>query len=166
MNYRFVRVRERHQVTLPPDVVKRLGVRPGDVLEFSTGESGQVEVRAARILRAGTPEARREEEAAQAEAERGEVSTFDKVEDFMAHVDSLHPGEGEHPAADAEDPTVLNGAQECRVAAVADSIVIRAFAKAQKNTARILEEAQKEVTEAAREEARRVLSQEQKYRQV
>ncbi len=119
MNHKFVRVRERHKVTLPPEVVKALRVGPGDVVEFSSAENGQVEIRAARILRAGTPEARREEKQAMAEVGRGEVSAFDSVEKFMEHVDSLRPGaESDLPIL---RPAALSEEQQREVWAIAEA---------------------------------------------
>jgi AbrB family looped-hinge helix DNA binding protein len=91
---RFVRVRERNQITVPPEVAERLAVRPGDILEFSFSPAGTVELRPAKIVTVGTPEALQEEEAAKEDIRRGRYSVIANVDEYLDRV-----RKGDYPSA-------------------------------------------------------------------
>jgi AbrB family looped-hinge helix DNA binding protein len=91
---RFVRVRERNQITVPPEVAERLAVRPGDIVEFSFSPAGTVELRPAKIVAVGTPEALQEEEAAKEDIRQGRYSVITNVDEFVDRV-----RKGDYPSA-------------------------------------------------------------------
>lgn len=91
---RFVRVRERNQITVPPEVADRLAVFPGDILEFSFSPAGTVELRPAKIVTVGTPEALREEKAAKEDIRQGRYSVITNVDEYVDRV-----RKGDYPSA-------------------------------------------------------------------
>jgi AbrB family looped-hinge helix DNA binding protein len=57
----LVRLRKRNQLTLPAEVTEKLGITEGALLELVMTDEGHVELRHARVVRAGSSEAEREE---------------------------------------------------------------------------------------------------------
>jgi AbrB family looped-hinge helix DNA binding protein len=108
----FVRLRERRQVTLPQEVVDELGLKLGDVMEFATTEKGTIELRPARIVTVGTPEAKQEEAVARQNIRQGRDSVVTNVDEFVDRV-----RKGDYPSDEtspnpfdeetAHDPSLL-----------------------------------------------------------
>jgi AbrB family looped-hinge helix DNA binding protein len=92
----FVRLRERRQLTLPQKIVNQIGLKQGDILEFVTTRKGTIELRPARIVTMGTPEAKQEEEAAKEDIRQGKYSVITNLDEFQQHVDRVR--KGDHPA--------------------------------------------------------------------
>ncbi len=79
MSSHLVRLRERNQLTLPSELAEKLAVAPGSWLELILGADGdgtRVELRHAQVVRAGTPQAKRQEQAALEDIKQGRFSTF------------------------------------------------------------------------------------------
>ena len=49
----YARLRERNQLTLPPSVVEQMGLRLGDMVEFSPNGKGGVQLHPAKIVKVG-----------------------------------------------------------------------------------------------------------------
>ena len=93
----FARLRERNQLTLPQAVVDSMGLGLGDLVEFAATDQGTIEVRPARIVTVGTPEAQREEEAGREDIRQGRYSVIGNLDEFKQHMDRVR--QGERPAA-------------------------------------------------------------------
>jgi bifunctional DNA-binding transcriptional regulator/antitoxin component of YhaV-PrlF toxin-antitoxin module len=89
MTRAMVRLRDRNQITLPADVVSGLGIQAGDWLELAVSDSGYVQLRPAKIVTAGTPEADRREREAAENVRRKNDSTFKSVEELDRHLDKI-----------------------------------------------------------------------------
>jgi bifunctional DNA-binding transcriptional regulator/antitoxin component of YhaV-PrlF toxin-antitoxin module len=82
----YVRLRERNQITLPNAVVERMGLRQGDVIEFSVNSRGVVQLHAAKIVKVGSPEAAQEVREAMKEIDQGKYTLIRNVEELQKHV--------------------------------------------------------------------------------
>lgn len=89
----YARLRERNQLTLPPSVVEQMGLRQGDMVEFSPNGKGGVQLHPAKIVKVGSPEARNEEQDAKNDIREGRYQVIGSVEDFRQHVEKLRKGE-------------------------------------------------------------------------
>jgi bifunctional DNA-binding transcriptional regulator/antitoxin component of YhaV-PrlF toxin-antitoxin module len=73
----LVRLRNRNQITLPAEIVEKLAIGPGALLELILSPEGDhVELRHAQVVRAGTPGAERELKWAKEDVKEGRFSTF------------------------------------------------------------------------------------------
>ncbi len=93
------RLRARGQVTLPPEVRARLGLRDGDDLVFQVTRSGQIVLEPLRVIDPEqawfwTERWQKMERETQAEIEAGQILEFDSMEDFIREL--------EEPGGDAE----------------------------------------------------------------
>jgi bifunctional DNA-binding transcriptional regulator/antitoxin component of YhaV-PrlF toxin-antitoxin module len=122
MNREFARLRERNQLTLPSDVVERLGLKLNDLVEFSITNQGQVELRAAKIVTAGTPEAFEELQAAKEDIAQGRYTVIENLEQLTKHVEKLR--KGERPSAEKSKPA-LTEAQRKDVEAVVQTAIVK-----------------------------------------
>jgi bifunctional DNA-binding transcriptional regulator/antitoxin component of YhaV-PrlF toxin-antitoxin module len=84
-------------LTLPQEIVDQIGLKSGDVLEFATTGRGTIELRPARIVAVGTPEAEQEEAVAQEDIDRGRYSVIKNLDEFQRHVDRVR--KGDYPSA-------------------------------------------------------------------
>ena len=89
----YARLRERNQLTLPPAVVEQMGLRLGDIVEFSPNGKGGVQLHPAKIVKVGSPEALSEEQDAKTDIQEGRYKVIGSVEDFRQHVEKLRKGE-------------------------------------------------------------------------
>jgi bifunctional DNA-binding transcriptional regulator/antitoxin component of YhaV-PrlF toxin-antitoxin module len=89
----YARLRERNQLTLPPAVVEQMGLRLGDMVEFSANGKGGVQLHPAKIVKVGSAEARNEEQAAKDDIQEGRYTVIGSVDDFRQHVEKLRKGE-------------------------------------------------------------------------
>jgi bifunctional DNA-binding transcriptional regulator/antitoxin component of YhaV-PrlF toxin-antitoxin module len=89
MNRALVRLRDRNQVTLPTEVISRLGIQAGDWLELTVSNTNCVQLRPAQIVTAGTPEAERLEQTVAENLRRKNYSTFKTIEEFDHHLDKI-----------------------------------------------------------------------------
>ncbi|MCJ7585084.1 MAG: AbrB/MazE/SpoVT family DNA-binding domain-containing protein [Anaerolineales bacterium] len=97
--YYKTRLRARGQITVPPEIRKRLGVRDGDDILFYVTEKGQIAVAPAQIIDPEqawfwTERWQKMERESDEDVKAGRVYAFDNVEDAIAFLDSN---------ADAED---------------------------------------------------------------
>ena len=109
MDRALVRLRDRNQITLPAEVVSRLGIETGEWLELTVSNSNCVQLRPARIVTADTPEAAQLEQAAAENVRRKNYSTFRSPEEFDRHLDKIANAEViDLPAASrAEEPVKM-----------------------------------------------------------
>ncbi len=83
MSQHLVRLRERNQITLPAEIVRRLAIEPGALLELELSPDGDhVELRHAEVVRAGTPRAERELEQARNDMKEGRFATFANTQEL------------------------------------------------------------------------------------
>ena len=83
MSQHLVRLRERNQITLPAEIVRRLAIEPGALLELDLSSDGDhVELRHAKVVRAGTPRAERELEQARKDMKEGRFATFANTQEL------------------------------------------------------------------------------------
>src|SRR3954452_13051004 len=107
----YARLRERNQLTVPAAVIEQMGLKLGDMVEFSITDQGKIEVLPIRIVTAGSPEATREEKAAQEEIKQGRYTAIENLEGFRQHVARLRTGET--PSAHSKrKPNVRSGRVE------------------------------------------------------
>jgi len=90
-SYYKTRLRARGQITLPPEIRNRLGIRDGDDVAFYVAGSGQIVV---EPLRAIDPEQawfwterwQKMEREVQADIDGGRVKSFNSMEDFIKYL--------------------------------------------------------------------------------
>ena len=79
----LVRLRDRNQITLPAEITERLSVEPGSLLELIFDPAhGLVELRHAEVVRAGTPQAEREERWAREDIKAGRFTSYASPEEL------------------------------------------------------------------------------------
>lgn len=120
----YARLRERNQLTLPAEVVEQMGLRLGDIVEFSPNGKGGVQLHPAKIVKVGTPEARQEEQAAKEDVQEGRYTVIQSVGDFRKHVERLRKGEASAGAASPE-PEHLSESQRKDVEAVVETTLMK-----------------------------------------
>jgi ribosomal protein S12 len=76
---KFVRVRDRNQITLPAG----LPVRSGDFVEIVLAEDGHISMTPAVLVAAGTREAAEQEAAADQDIAMGRYKTFSSAEELV-----------------------------------------------------------------------------------
>ena len=89
-----VDLRERYQITLPPEVRRALRVEVGDRLDFQISDDGDVHVRGMKTVPADqawfwTPEWQAMEREADEDIAAGRTVSFHSVEEMDAYLDSL-----------------------------------------------------------------------------
>ena len=89
----YARLRERNQLTLPPAVGEQMGLRLGDIVEFSPNRKGGVQLHSAKIVKVGSAEARNEEQEAKDDIQEGRYTVLGSVDDFRQHLEKLRKGE-------------------------------------------------------------------------
>ncbi len=88
MDKKYVRVRDRHQITLPAELLSGLPIRVGDFIEIARTDNGSLIMRPTRLVTVGTPEAEQSEETARQNVAEGKYDTFTSVEDVRDHLAS------------------------------------------------------------------------------
>jgi bifunctional DNA-binding transcriptional regulator/antitoxin component of YhaV-PrlF toxin-antitoxin module len=106
-NRALVRLRDRNQVTLPAEVISRLGIEVGGWLELTLSDSNCVQLRPAQIVIAGTPEAEQLERSAAENVRRKNYSTFRSVEEFDHHLDRIEKADVMEPAAPGQPAALV-----------------------------------------------------------
>ena len=115
----YARLRERNQVTLPASVVEQMGLRLGDIVEFSPNGKGGVQLHPAKIVKVGSAEARHEEQDAKNDIQEGRYTVIRSVGDFRKHVEKLR--KGETPAVEEPETNHLTESQRHDVEAVVET---------------------------------------------
>jgi antitoxin PrlF len=87
-------LRKNSQLTLPAEVRKALHIEEGDEVEFSVSDTGEVMLRGMAMVPADqrwfwTEEWQAGEREASEQIARGEITTFDDVDAFFAHLKRL-----------------------------------------------------------------------------
>jgi AbrB family looped-hinge helix DNA binding protein len=98
MDFYKARLRQKGQITVPPEVRNSLGANEGDDLLFYTDEHGRVIIARAQVI---PPEQawfwserwQRMERQAQADIEAGRVRPFEDVEQAVDFMDMAQPDE-------------------------------------------------------------------------
>ena len=138
----YARLRERNQVTLPASVVEQMGLRLGDIVEFSPNGKGGVQLHPARIVKAGSAEARHEEQDAKADIQEGRYTAIRSVGDLHKHVEKLRKGEA--PPVEEPQTEHLTESQRNDVEAVVETKLLKFLSN--------LVEAEKSIRKHHREE--------------
>jgi AbrB family looped-hinge helix DNA binding protein len=86
MVHELVRLRGRNQLTLPAVIAEKLQLKPGSLLELIVSDQDTVELRHARVVVAGTPEAKREEGDAEEDIHEGRYKVFGGSKDVREHM--------------------------------------------------------------------------------
>ena len=89
--YYKTRLRQRGQITLPPEIRKKLQVREGDDVLFRVNEEGQVVVEQAQTIDPEqawfwTERWQKMEREVQEDIDAGNLLEFENVEDFIAYL--------------------------------------------------------------------------------
>ncbi len=89
------KLRNKGQLTLPPEIRDALRVKEGDEIEFAIGEGGEVTVRGFISIPADqawffTPEWQAGEREADEEIARGDVLHFESGDAFVAALQEIH----------------------------------------------------------------------------
>src|SRR5438309_9879991 len=87
MTRKFVRLRERNQITLPAEIISGLPISSGDFLEIGRTTDGLIYMKPAVLVTVGSPEAKREEDLAEEDIAHGRFKTFDTTEEFMNDIE-------------------------------------------------------------------------------
>jgi len=100
---KYVRLRERNQITLPSEILEGLSVSPGDFLEISRAKDNSIRLRATELVIVNTEMSDREEDLALA----AEPSGAERIAN-TAKVERILKGErtGEAPQAEEEHGSV------------------------------------------------------------
>ena len=119
----YARLRERNQLTLPASVVEQMGLRLGDIVEFSPNGKGGVQLHPAKIVKVGSGEAQAEEQAARNDIQEGRYTVIRSLGDFRKHVEKLRKGE----TPNVEDPETnhLTESQRHDVEAVVERTLMK-----------------------------------------
>lgn len=81
---KFVRVRERNQITLPSEIILGTKIAAGDFLEVILTEDGAIRLSPTLIASVNSAEAYRQEALAEKEIARGDYTTFDSATEMMS----------------------------------------------------------------------------------
>ncbi len=81
---KLIRLRERNQITLPNDVVERLGLTPGDFLLLVGNEREGYRILPTQLVTLNTAKAAQVESAALADADAGRYRQFYDVKSYSA----------------------------------------------------------------------------------
>jgi antitoxin component of MazEF toxin-antitoxin module len=82
MASKIVRIRDRNQVTLPPEVMEAVSLRAGDFLEVSVTSEGTLTLAPKRLVTWNTPEAEEADQEAERDIAAKRFATFDSAKAF------------------------------------------------------------------------------------
>ncbi|HTT20611.1 MAG TPA: AbrB/MazE/SpoVT family DNA-binding domain-containing protein [Candidatus Sulfotelmatobacter sp.] len=119
----YARLRERNQLTLPPSVVEQMGLRLGDIVEFSPNGKGGVQLHPAKIVKVGSAEARHEELDATNDIQEGRYTAIRSLGDFRKHVEKLR--KGDIPNLEEPQTDHLTDSQRHDVEAVVETTLMK-----------------------------------------
>jgi bifunctional DNA-binding transcriptional regulator/antitoxin component of YhaV-PrlF toxin-antitoxin module len=80
---KYIRVRDRNQITLPSELIEGLPIHAGDFLEICRTKTGLIYLKPAVLVTVGSPEALKEEALAEADINAGRYGTFDSAESLI-----------------------------------------------------------------------------------
>lgn len=106
MSSHLVRLRERNQLTLPPEIADQLKVKPGALLELifeADDEGAHVELRPAEVVRAGSRAAKRSEERAKKDIQEGRFTTYANTAELAEHMKQKRENEAREMRAQLEE---------------------------------------------------------------
>jgi DNA-binding NtrC family response regulator len=86
MASRIVRVRDRNQVTLPPEVMEAVSLRVGDFLEISVTREGTLTLAPKRLVTSNTPEAEEADQEAERDIAAKRYGTFENAKAFAENL--------------------------------------------------------------------------------
>jgi AbrB family looped-hinge helix DNA binding protein len=121
----YARLRERNQLTLPAEVVARMGLVLGDIVEFGVSSDGKIELRPAKIVSVGSPEALRQERAAQEEIAQGRFTAIESVDDFRQHMDRVRKNGAPEESQPEKEVIHLTADQRAEVETVVQKVIKR-----------------------------------------
>ena len=119
----YARLRERNQLTLPASVVEQMGLRLGDIVEFSPNGKGGVQLHPAKIVQVGSMEAQHEEQDAKNDIQEARYTVIRGVGDFRKHVEKLR--KGETPKLEEPQTNHLTESQRQDVEAVVETTLMK-----------------------------------------
>ena len=82
MATKIVRIRERNQVTLPPEILEAISLRAGDFLEISVTSEGNLKLAPKRLVTSNTPEAFEADQEAERDIAEKRYATFENAGAF------------------------------------------------------------------------------------
>jgi bifunctional DNA-binding transcriptional regulator/antitoxin component of YhaV-PrlF toxin-antitoxin module len=85
---KFIRVRERNQITLPQEILSGTPINVGDFLEITRTDDGLIHLKPTVLVIAHSPEAQREEAHADDDIANERYKTFDTAAELMGDVES------------------------------------------------------------------------------
>ncbi|HEY6347938.1 MAG TPA: AbrB/MazE/SpoVT family DNA-binding domain-containing protein [Candidatus Angelobacter sp.] len=85
---KFIRIRERNQITLPAEIISGMAVRAGDFLEIGRTSEGSVYLKPTILVPVGSAEAKREEALAEDDIASGSYETFGSAEEAIKYLQS------------------------------------------------------------------------------
>ena len=81
---KFIRVRERNQITLPSEVISGLPIHPGDFLEISQTAAGLILLKPTALVTVGSSEAIHQESLANDDISKHRYGAFNSAAELMA----------------------------------------------------------------------------------
>jgi antitoxin PrlF len=95
MASKIVRIRDRNQVTLPPEVMEAVSLRAGDFLEVSVTSEGTLTLAPKRLVTWNTPEAEEADQEAERDIAAKRYATFDNAKAFTEDLLGTKPASAE-----------------------------------------------------------------------
>ena len=111
----LLRLRPKNQLTLPNNVLDKLGVKPGDFLEVVAGPGDTIQLVPARLVREGTKEAAEVHRRASEDFAAGRYHTFNSVEDVMRALDEPAAPSAQPLPIAIGDSRLLGGVCQCHI---------------------------------------------------
>ena len=85
---KFIRVRERNQITLPATILAGLPIHPGDFLELYRTADGVIHIKPTVLVAVDSPEAFQQEQLADQEIDQKKYGTFATASELVDHLKS------------------------------------------------------------------------------
>jgi AbrB family looped-hinge helix DNA binding protein len=82
MTKKYVRIRERNQITLPAEIIEGLPISVGDFLEITRTENNSIQLRPTALIIMQTDQAKKAEELALKESAMQEAQTIASADGF------------------------------------------------------------------------------------
>jgi bifunctional DNA-binding transcriptional regulator/antitoxin component of YhaV-PrlF toxin-antitoxin module len=91
---KFIRMRERNQITLPAKILEGLPIQAGGFLEIGRTADGSIYLKPTILVTANSPEALREESLADNDIAAGRFRTFSTTKDLMGDIKERRKDKG------------------------------------------------------------------------
>ncbi|HEV2991562.1 MAG TPA: AbrB/MazE/SpoVT family DNA-binding domain-containing protein [Candidatus Angelobacter sp.] len=106
---KFIRFRERNQITLPNEIISGMAIGTGDFLEISLMEDGSIRLKPTLLVTSvNSPEAQHQEALADEDIESKNYKTFHDAHEVMDDLNERRSRKRKAPAAVAVTPAAAS----------------------------------------------------------